>query len=119
MRLLNDSMISGDVDLSASWTSDAFWLGHMKDFSIQLVFSGFPAGVFRLQCSNDRENNVESASGVQNWSVVQGSTQTISAAGDHTWAISNAGYRWVRVQWVSAMGSTGTLSSARVNGKGV
>lgn len=113
----NDSIIVGSVDLSSSWTSEPVWLGYLTDYSIQLIFDGAPVGVFRLQCSNDREQNVETAQGVSNWTIVQASTQTISAAGDHTWAVAGAGYRWVRVQWVPGMGSTGNLTVARVNAK--
>lgn len=118
MRVTNDSIISDAVDLSNSWVSEPIWLGHMRDFSIQLFFTGTPSGVFRLQCSNDRENIADTNVGITNWGMVQGSTQTISASGDHTWAVSDAGYRWVRVQWIAGMGSVGSLTSARINGKG-
>jgi hypothetical protein len=118
MRVTNDSIISNSVDLSTSWVSDPIWLGHMRDFSIQLFFNGLPNGVLRLQCSNDRENIPDTNSGVNNWSLVQGSTQAIAAAGDHTWAVSDAGYRWVRVQWIPGMSSEGAIYNGRINGKG-
>lgn len=117
MNVMNDSILTAPVDLSTSWNSEPIWLGYLTEYSIQLFFTGFPAGVFRLQCSNDREQNIQTGSGVQNWGLVQGSTQTISAAGDHTWAVSDAGYRWVRVQWIAGMGSTGSLDVGRINGK--
>lgn len=119
MRISNDTLIQAPVDLSSNWTSEPFWLGHLKDYSIQLLFTGAPLGVFRLRCSNDREQNVEGAQGVQNFTLIAGSTQTIDEAGDHTWTVYNAGYRWVQVQWIAAIGSTGSLESARINGKGV
>lgn len=119
MRLTNDAIIQGPISLANSWTSDPIWLGHVADYSIQLFFSGTPGGILRLQCSNDREQNVEGAQGVTNFTLIAGSTQTIDESGDHTWSIYNAGYRWVRVQWIAGMASTGSLNSARVNGKGI
>lgn len=117
MRIANDTIISAPESLAISWTSDPIWLGHVADYSIQLIFTGTPQGVFRLQCSNDKETNVETAAGVANWTHVAGSTQSIDEAGDHTWSVSDAGYRWVRVQWIPMTG-TGTLTAARFNSKG-
>lgn len=118
MRISNDSIILAPVSLANAWTSEPIWLGHLADYSIQLFFTGAPGGVFRLQCSNDKEQSVETAQGIKNWSLVMGSTQTIQEAGDHTWAVADASYRWVRVQWIPMLGSSGTLTEARMNGKG-
>lgn len=119
MRISNDTIISAPVNMANAWTSDPLWLGHLTDYSIQLFFSGTPGGILRLQCSNDKESHVETAQNVQNWSLIAGSTQVVGEAGDHTWAVSDAGYRWVRVQWVPALGSGGQIDEARFNGKGV
>lgn len=118
MRISNDTIISSPVNMSNSWTSEPIWLGHLPGYSIQLFFSGTPGGIFRLQCSNDKEQNVETAQGVQNWVIIAGSSQLLSEAGDHTWSVADAGYRWVRVQWIPALGSGGQLNIARFNGKG-
>lgn len=118
MRISNDSIISAPVNMSSAWTSEPLWLGHLADYSIQLFFTGAPGGVFRLQCSNDKEQSVEFAQNVENWTLVMGSTQAVLEAGDHTWAVTGAPYRWVRVQWIPALGSGGTLTLARINGKG-
>ena len=117
MRISNDTIISGPVDLSANWTSEPIWLGHISAYSIQLFFSGTPNGAFRLQCSNDKEQNVETAVGVTHWTTVAGSSQVIDEAGDHTWTVREAGYRWVRVQWISGLGA-GSLDVAKFNAKG-
>lgn len=128
MRIFNEDIL--DVDgvrttpsLATSFQLHPIYLGHIVDFSIQLVFTGTPGGNFKLQVSNDlgkinATSEAEQVSGVTNWTDVADSAQTISAAGDHTWAVENAGYRWVRVLWTFTGGS-GTLTSARVNGKGV
>jgi hypothetical protein len=118
VRISNDDIINGPVDLSANWTSDPIWLGHLYAYSVQLKFSGAPNGVFRLQCSNDKETDVSTAAGVVNWTLYAGSSQVITEAGDHTWSVSDAGYRWVRVQWLAGLG-TGSLDSAKFNAKGV
>lgn len=118
MRISNDTILQAPVDMTSAWTSEPIWLGHLRDFSIQLFFTGNPVGVFRLQCSNDREQSVETAAGVTNWSIMSGSTQTIEEAGDHTWAIADAGYRWLRIQWIPGLGSSGSIDTGRINGKG-
>lgn len=128
MRIFNEDILDVDnvrttPDMASSFALNPIYLGHIVDYSIQLVFTGTPGGNFKLQVSNDLGNinattEAEQVAGVTTWTDVAGSPQTISAAGDHTWAVDNAGYRWVRVVWTATSGS-GTLISARVNGKGV
>lgn len=123
MRIANDSLISAAVDLGSTWESDGIWLGHIANFSIQLVFTGTPTGNFKLQCSNDKgkEDKVLggwSSDNVSNWTDIDQSAQPITAAGDHAWDVQNCGYRWVRVVWTFTSGS-GSLTSARFNVKGV
>ena len=60
----------------------------------------------------------KSYEGVDNWTDVDGSTQAISASGDHMWEVANSGVQWVRFVWTSTSGS-GTVTSARCNMKGV
>lgn len=122
MRIGNDELNIG-TNLALNQTSDPIYLGHIANYSIQLVFTGTPGGNFKLQCSNDMGNpsaNKEADRNFQitNWTDVADSAQTISAAGNHTWDVQNAGYRWVRVVWTQTS-STGTLTSARFNVKGI
>lgn len=128
MRIFNEDILEIDgvrttPSMASSFTLAPIYLGHIVDYSIQLVFTGTPGGNFKLQVSNDpgRPNaasEAEQYAAVLNWTDVAGSAQTISAAGDHTWNVENAGYVWARVVWTQTS-STGTLTSARVNGKGV
>ncbi|MBV6514156.1 MAG: hypothetical protein FMNOHCHN_03746 [Ignavibacteriaceae bacterium] len=123
MRIANSSLITSSVDLSSSWESEGIWLGHISQYSIQLVFTGAPQGNFKLQCSNDlgkssQTNSGWSDEGVVNWTDVADSAQAITAAGDHAWDVADVGYRWVRVVWTFT-GGTGNLTSAVFNGKGV
>jgi hypothetical protein len=123
MRINNISLQDTATSLGASANLSAVWLGHICNYSIQLVFTGTPAGSFKLQCSNDAGSPNASqaatlATGVTNWTDVADSSQTISAAGDLTWQVANAGYNFVRVVWTRTS-STGSLTVARINTKGV
>jgi len=123
MRIFNDNVQFGSTSLSGDLESEPIYLGHIVDYAIQIVFTGTPDGSFKLQVSND-EGSVNSSgrtmqgSGVENWSDVASSGFTVSAAGDVFWDVQNAGHRWVRVIW-TVSSSTGTIQSAKVNGKGV
>lgn len=127
MRINNENLLeldgtATDSDLSANIDLKPCWLGHICNYSIQLVFTGSPQGNFKLQMSNDpgkpnASSEAEKYVGITNWTDIADSAQTISAAGDHAWQVENAGYTWVRVVW-TATGGSGTLTSARANVKG-
>lgn len=103
------------VDMSTSFDIEALWLADVVNYSIQLVFSGSPIGVWKLQASNDETRLID---GVQhspnpvNWTDIVGSSQPISASGTHIWNVANEGYLWVRVVYTATSG-TGSLDSAR------
>jgi hypothetical protein len=123
MRIANEALITAPVDIANPWASDAIYLGHISNYSIQLFFSGAPVGRFYLQSSNDAGNPTSSSHqqqivNVVNWTTISGSTQIVDAAGDHTWQVQNAGYAYVRVVWAPTSG-TGSIDSARYNLKGV
>ena len=114
MRVANDTIIpDGSPTLGGDWTSESLPLEHIAMFSIQLEFDGTPSGAFILECSNDDDNKEPT-----NWTLIEGSTQSISEAGDHTWNVEDSAFNWVRVRWIYSAG-TGTLNSARFNAKGV
>ena len=122
MRVKNELLISGATPLDDNWTSRGAWLGHVGQYSIQLVFTGDVAGTFSLQVSND-EGNIAAQTlpnqedGVDNWSTITGSQQIVDEAGTHTWDIEGAGHNWVRVVFESD-DSDGSLVSARAYTKG-
>lgn len=127
MRIANDSMTvasaEAPISLGASFVSDGFYLGHIVNYSIQLVYTGTPDGTFTLECSNDK--GVEDrtiggwdARGVSNWTEIGGSASIVSGADSLVYDVQNAGYRWVRVRW-TRNASTGSLTSVRCNAKGV
>lgn len=123
MRIANEDIISGVAqDMSVSFNLTPIWLGHICNYSIQLVFTGTPVGAFKLQASDDPGNpnggQLPQALNVTHWSDVSGSSQSISAAGNLLYDIANCGYNFVRVVYTSTSGA-GSLTSARVNLKGV
>jgi hypothetical protein len=125
MRVNNENLLddSGPLDLSTNQTLNPIWLGHIVNYSIQLVFTGTPGGNFKLQASNDRGDiNAPTQSaqdaGLMNWTDIADSAFTVSAAGNVMWDVQNAGHNWVRVVWTQTSGS-GTLTVARSYVKGV
>ena len=105
---------------TATITSNAIWLGHIANYSIQLVFTGStPNGTFKLQASCDEPNKTNAAeTTVTNWTDITDSDQAITAAGDHMWTVENAGYTFARAVWTDSTSSAGTITSARFMVKG-
>lgn len=124
MRIHNEDLLddTGPLDLSVAQDLKPVWLGHIMHYSIQLAFSGTPAGTFKLQASNDagRINAADSdnQAPISHWTDIADSSITVAAAGDCLWQVENVGYNWVRVVWTPSAG-TGSLTSARANVKGV
>lgn len=122
MRVLNDSLVSGAIDLSDDWASSPQWLGHIGQYSIQLVFSGSVVGTWSLQISDDQgiinsQSQSNQVTGVDNWSTISGSQQAVTEGGTHAWDIESAGHNWVRVVFEAGAGS-GSLDSGRCYTKG-
>lgn len=124
MRIANLDLIAATAqDMSSSFNLNGVWLGHICNFSIQLVFTGTPNGTFKLQGSNDAGSPDGGSqpflySGVTNWTDITGSSQAITTAGDLMYQFENAGFNFVRVVWTRSS-STGSLTSARMQLKGV
>jgi hypothetical protein len=126
MRISNDSVTvasaEGPHSMGASFNSDAIYLGHIVNFSIQSVFTGTPNGSFKLQYSNDKgvedkTNGGWSAAGISTWTDDAASVIAVTAAGDAMWDVQNSGPRWVRLVWTRTS-STGS-ATIRFNAKGV
>lgn len=105
--------------MGASINSIGVDLQQLNLNSIQAVFTGSPVGTLSIQVSND---NVAVAAGanpaanVVNWSDYTGSSSAVSGAGNLTYNLTFAGYRWVRLVYTRSSG-TGTLN-ATFTGKG-
>lgn len=122
MRVQNEALTLNGTDMQSNIVSDPVWLGHIVNFSIQLVYTGAPNGSFKLQGSNDegaKSNNIENVN-ITNWSDISSTTVNVTSAGSNIYNIENAGYRWVRLVWTdSTSGSPSTLTSSRYNVKGI
>mgnify|MGYP001615102711 CR=1 FL=1 len=93
--------VAGTADV----TSAAFDLGNIQTFSVAVDFSGTDlVGTLTLQCSN-------LAAGP--FTTVASSSQAVTASADHTWNVTGAGYRFVRVFWDFTSG-TGNISATLV-----
>jgi len=123
MRINNKALTLDGTDLTSNIVSDAVYLGHIANFSIQAVFTGTVIdGTFTLQASNDEgPNNVhdKNQASITNWTTIGGSDQDIVAAGDHLYNVVNCGYRWVRLVWTDSASSDGDITVARFNVKGI
>lgn len=129
MRVKNENMLQIDgtdssPSLASTWTSKPLWLGHIVNYSIQLVFTGTPNGTFKLQVCNDlgeinSASEVMQANKLVNWTDYSNSEQAITEAGDHTYEVMESGHNWVRVLWQPSGVSSGTVTSARAYLKGV
>jgi len=121
MRIQNEDLTLSGTDMESNITSSPIWLGHIVNYSIQVVFTGSPNGAFKLQASNDKGANdfkIASAS-VTNWTDISSTSTNITTAGNLMYNIENAGYRWVRLVWTDSSSSTAAITVARYNVKGV
>lgn len=112
MKVSNIPLIATPQDLSVALELDTFYTGNIVCYSIQIVFTGVPAGEFKLQCSND-QNKPPSI-----WTDITDSTQIVRSAGNHVWNVQDCGYLWARAVWTPSGGS-GVLVDARAVVKGV
>lgn len=120
MRTKNDALTLDGTDMTANIASDAIWLGHIVNYAVQVVYSGAGInGTLKLQASNDEGSNdlkLKSPT-ITNWTDV--STQAVTAAGSTMFNVQDCGYRWVRLVWIDSSSTAGTISSARINVKGL
>lgn len=123
MKISNDSMIASPVDLAASANLSGLYIGHVGIAAVQLVYTGTPAGNFKIQGSCDAGQPSAQAEsqrliGVSNWSDVSSAT-TVSAAGSLIINLPDPGYQWLRVVWTATgAGTSPLLTVARLNTKG-
>ena len=118
MRIKNCPLVLDGTDMQSSIASNPIFVGHVSDFSMQLVFTGSPNGTFTLEGSNDEgaeETRLDQAS-ITNWTTI--ATQAITSSGNHMFNVSGAGYRWVRLTWTDTSSGTSAMTVYRFNGKG-
>ncbi len=109
--------------MNANLTSQAMQLIEVWSYSIQVVWTGTPTGVFKLQGSADNiivgTPSLIATQSPVHWSDIADSSETISASGDFMWNVSQVGYNYVRLVYTdgSSGASTATITSANFNGK--
>ena len=125
MRVANAAVTFGSgattKAMSASFNSDPIRVENLVNAAIQAKFEGggAPTGTLKLQASSDVGTDPGTGMSnvtVSNWTDLTGTSQAISASGDHMWTLQNMGYRWVRIVYTRTSGDD--TFSARLNGKG-
>lgn len=128
MKTNHENLIpSGTVDLSEHANLEPVHIGQSAIVAVQLVYTGTPAGSFKLQGSCDKGNpNAQARSstsqqaGVTNWTDLGVSSGAISAAGSTLFNVIDPGYNWIRVVWTkTGAGTTPVLTVAQAVVKGV
>src|ERR1700679_2494115 len=93
------NIIPASTVMSATLNSSAQQLMDMINFGIQIVFTGTPAGSFKLQSSCDPVATANQLVPLvpTNWTDIAGSMFSVSAAGSVEWDYQNCGFNYVRV----------------------
>lgn len=120
MRVFNEKILNGSI-LNAAVTSAAIPLKSIFMYSIGVVVAGTPTGVLKLQVSNDPETNDSiPLPPPTNWYDLANSSNTLSAAGNTFYNISDVAYNYVRIVYTDGSGGTSTATmSAIINAKGI
>lgn len=124
-----ENFFAANTVLNTTRNSLAMQLENMFGFAIQVVFTGTPNGVFKLQASCDPVPNARETVGANgvitftptNWTDVDDSSFTVIAAGSCFWNYSGT-VNWSFVRSVytdsSSGSSTAIITSSRLTGKG-
>ena len=118
MRFLPYKALAAIDAVVASSASPPIDANQLLYVSVQIVASGAPVGVAKLQCSNDfstdKINSTQQV--VTNWSDIPSATVAVSAAGVFLVPKTDLCYRWIRVVYTKTSG-TGAIT-ANVNALG-
>lgn len=111
---------SGDISNAALYSTPVL-LRHIDNYAIQIVTTGATVtGAFKLQASNSDpaipDAGIPSASEM-NWTDIDGSSVTFTAAGSFIWNAQGVGYQWVRVVWTESGTAAGAVTG-RIHVKG-
>lgn len=105
--LLESSGAHSNLSLATTQNLNPVFMGLSKTFSVQLVFTGTPAGNFKLQVSNDVSPT--------NWDDVDDTQTTVNAAGSLYIEYPVCGAEWVRVVYTATgAGTAPVLTVARI-----
>lgn len=96
--------IASAQSLTSTFTSAAIDARYYQQVSIQLKWTGTPAGDFTLEVSNDEGPTPT------NWVLLASSTQAAGGAAGGKNYEANGGYLWYRLVY-TASSSTGSLNA--------
>lgn len=116
MRINNDTLLD-NASVSGNLQSDAYSLKHLVVYSATATFTGSPDGYISLEASNDVGDNSTPSVWVTITKPETSRVQIVSASDKVIWNYSNAGYRWLRVNWERTSGTCGI--KIQINGKGL
>jgi hypothetical protein len=118
------NIIPASTVMNATINSTPMCLLDSYSFSIQVVYTGTPTGIFTLQSSNDPaaySQALQQKVGLPtNWSTVSNSSFSVSAAGDCFYDYQFPGFNWIRLHYVdsSSGSSTAIITVSSFNAKG-
>lgn len=107
MRILGESILLTNGDMSADIQSPYQLVSQFQDAAIQASWTGSPIGSLKLQISNDDPHFVTPFNIV--WSDYTGSTTAVSGPGNFLWNLVFVGYNLIRVVYTFSSG-TGSLN---------
>lgn len=107
MRIKNEDLALSSNSLAANITSEALWLSHIVNYSLQMNVTGGANGTFKLQGSNDFGSKDAKDPDISNWADL-GIEIAISSDGSYILQDRDCGYKWVRLVWTGT--GAGTVS---------
>lgn len=103
MRVSENNLFTDRTLANETINSDAIPLDHIYGFSVYASWSGTAiSGSILLQASIDE----------MNWRDIDSTSQTISADGSYLWNISDAFYKYFRIQVTSSNANTITVDAS-------
>lgn len=119
MRVYNTPIIEAAV-MDENLTSAAYNVQQLYGVAIQAVWTGTPAGTFKLQASADPATAyIESQNTPTNWTDIANSSYAVSGAGSYMWNVFDIMYNYIRVVYTDGSSGTSTaVLTVVINAKG-
>ncbi len=123
MHVYNVKIISAAV-MNTTINSSAYNVQQLFGAAIQAVFTSTPTGTFKLQGSADpatspNPGNGTGANPVTNWSDLDSTSYSVTAAGNFMWNITDIMYNWIRLVYTdTSSGASTAILNATINAKG-
>jgi hypothetical protein len=128
MHNYNVNIVPAGTVMNTNITSAPYNVQQIYGVAIQAVFTGTPTGTFKLQASADPATSYNPAGAGQagmagsnnptNWSDIEDSSYTVSAAGNYVWNVFDIMYTYIRLVYTDTSGGTSTaVLTANINAK--